>query len=107
MSKYTQGPWSCFGQVVEVKSGAVFICHCPKDREGYILGIPRSEAENNARLIAKAPELVEALRAMCDRYPEPPGYSTIAGRQARALLAEIDDTQAEQETAVYDRYFQP
>ena len=59
------------------------------------------------RMRAKAPELVEALRAMCDRYPEPPGYSTIAGRQARALLAEIDDTQAEQETAVYDRYFQP
>ena len=46
------------------------------------------------QLLIERDQLVEALRAMCDRYPEPPGYSTIAGRQARALLAEIDGGQS-------------
>ena len=96
MSKYTPGPWhiktSASGNYFAYSNEA---CRTDDRIAGVSGTFPDSDtAQANARLIAKAPELVEALRAMCDRYPEPPGYSTIAGRQARALLADIEGGQS-------------
>ena len=150
MSKYTPEPWmqdsDGFVRLEDQCSiildnanneGLAWVPICTKDSEG-ISGIVALCHPINARLIAKAPELVEALReayfVLAWTRNQWPGRSTAHGQAllcklrdalvdatgedaqaiqdsadgiARALLAEIVDTQAEQETAVYDRYFQP
>ena len=50
------------------------------------------EDEANARLISKAPDLVEALREIVGSMTEASksGYTTVSISEAQALLAEID-----------------
>jgi len=87
-AKYTPGPWivNPFNAWVELPGVNAPICAMLWRTE------LRSEDETlaNARLIAAAPELVEALREFVD--------SAIADleliEQARALLAKIDGEQA-------------
>ena len=59
MSKHTPGPWiNCPSTARGAAPGKVHVCYLTEDR-GYEL-LPQTEA--NARLIAAAPELLEALR---------------------------------------------
>lgn len=70
MSKHTPGPWSAltpdqFGRPVQadwvVAVGDAYICVGPQWDEEY-----RDESLANARLIAAAPEMLEALKAVMD-----------------------------------------
>lgn len=65
MSAHTPGPWHALGRVVTLDEvslrGLTPIAKCASHREGQ-LRISLREAEANARLIAAAPELLEALR---------------------------------------------
>ena len=63
MAKHTQGEWKQDGQSVTANGGKSFIARCPKDHADFQFGIPRTEAEANAKLIAAAPDLLDALEA--------------------------------------------
>ena len=67
MSKHTPGPWYDVGAWVEVEDGKVAeICSCnPDDFDQKRLGRTYNEMCANARLIAAAPDMLEALM-MCD-----------------------------------------
>lgn len=64
MSKHTPGPWIARPASVDTgMEGYVFV-YCPKD---YLICGPvnnRPDGLDNARLIAAAPELLEAAQAM-------------------------------------------
>jgi cytosine/adenosine deaminase-related metal-dependent hydrolase len=73
---HTPGPWEIgsinkrdknlwWAAVFTPKNTGKF--HTP--RAGEALGVDREECEGNARLIASAPEMLEALRAMVARAP--------------------------------------
>jgi hypothetical protein len=73
---HTPGPWEIgkvnkrdknlwWAAVFTPKSTGKF--HIPRACDA--LGVDREECEGNARLIASAPELLEALRAMVARAP--------------------------------------
>lgn len=72
-AKHTPGPWEIgsinkrdknlwWAAVFTPKSTGKF--HTP--RAGEALGVDREECEGNARLIAAAPDLLEALRALAE-----------------------------------------
>jgi hypothetical protein len=101
MSTYTKGPWrASFGEVAAVlgaDSGRVAIAtnlslHARRDG---------NEVEANARLIAAAPELLEALQ-QCFDYPadvfsigdSEPFTMTITGRHLRLVRAAIQKATA-------------
>jgi hypothetical protein len=67
MSKHTPGPWYGVGAWVEVEDdGVADICSCnPDDFAQGHLGRNYDEMCANARLIAAAPDMLEALM-MCD-----------------------------------------
>lgn len=58
MSAHTPGPWAVDGHFV-VRGDGTALCDVWASRP-----IPNAEAEANARLIASAPDLLEALEAL-------------------------------------------
>lgn len=62
-TKHTELPWRLMedGQTIAAKSDT-FICRTEKDNQFFYQGISRSEAQANARLIAAAPELLDAAK---------------------------------------------
>ena len=77
-TKYTPGPWQVEGydpahkesngvQVVVVFSQTHEVARC---RYNCCAGLPLERADANARLIAAAPELVEALGELCTDLAE-------------------------------------
>jgi len=63
MSKHTPGPWFAVGAQVEIEDDSVpDICTCDPQvmRQSHLDWHPKT-VEANARLIAAAPELLEAL----------------------------------------------
>jgi hypothetical protein len=63
MSKHTPGPWFAVGAQVEIEDDSVpDICTCDPQvmRQSHLDWHPRT-VEANARLIAAAPDLLEAL----------------------------------------------
>lgn len=99
---YTPGPWLCQtphedGSITIIGDnlgGLVGAAHCwPTEVETG--GSDRVRA--NARLIAAAPELVEALRGLVDAYTDPEAGERdrrLAIEDARALLARIEGGEA-------------
>ena len=82
--KHTEGPWAEAGIVGErfnIMAGAYTVAHVVMDGEH----ISDKSAYANARLIAAAPELLEALEAACrlDYFNE---HNALAS-QARAAIA--------------------
>jgi len=71
MTAHTDGPWEVHQQTPDRKHNSVRVCRMEPTKEGMcftvaeaeILGVPRDEAEANARLIAAAPELLAACKA--------------------------------------------
>ena len=64
MSGHTKGPWFVVDgtyTTIPIRSNVGTICMIQRHRKVRTLGIPMSEKEANARLIAAAPELLEAL----------------------------------------------
>jgi len=105
-TRHTPGPWNertrtlitldgCDQreEVIEIASAASdeTLAYVPFGIEGHP-PFPDDQAEANARLITKAPELAAALRRLADRVEqiELPDGSTPDTFAARALLAEID-----------------
>lgn len=63
-SQYTPGPW----KVSSEELGLSVVCAKGVDFEIATLAQRRPEAENNAALIAAAPDLLEALEQLMDAY---------------------------------------
>ena len=64
MSKHTPGPWTTTNRGDEVWAGDTFICR-PAATQDRIGGMQLGECRANARLIAAAPDLLEALIHQC------------------------------------------
>lgn len=72
IASHTPGPWALH------RPGSMRACDGRHDTENgcctiveaEILNMPRAEAEANARLIAAAPELLAALKAMVASYDD-------------------------------------
>ncbi len=63
MSKHTPAPWTAIGPIVKYLNGE--ICDCRSIwKPGGNPNIEVPESETNARLIAAAPELLEALKEL-------------------------------------------
>lgn len=112
MSKHTPGPWQAF---IDGESGDVMIC-----ADNGVERIADGVGENNARLIAEAPAMLEALRAFVESAEEG-GMCSVCGAEprgdkrtgtfiprcpswcvaesARAILARIDGPTTEGEEA--------
>ncbi len=101
MSKHTPGPWFAMGKSINLERDGLAmltrLARCDSYRE-----IPLAEAEANARLIAAAPNLLEALRPIAE---EPVGDDLIChaglvpkekcGRCGRILAARAAIAKAE------------
>lgn len=63
MAEHTPGPWLYDGcvQIVEAERPHMRICFLPSDHDEY------ASSKANARLIAAAPDLLEALIAISDQ----------------------------------------
>jgi hypothetical protein len=103
-TKYTPGPWTVEADM------RIEECRATRAELSYLAGwnitsqseeivgcegiIPGPTSEANARLIAAAPELVEALRNILTEFvgPYEEGYSSVS--DARALLARIEGDKA-------------
>jgi hypothetical protein len=92
MSKHTPGPWSVDDphQIWAESAGEYVAITRVEDWDT----IPREQAEANARLIAAAPELLEALKAMLTNWEEAPAYGSDAAAKARAAIAKATGEQA-------------
>ncbi len=89
MDKHTPGPWEVSGPFVRAtftikRIGKPDICNLYKD------GIPADEVKANATLIAAAPDLLKACRALADKiaaYGLPPEYLLDEWRAMRSAIA--------------------
>lgn len=90
MSKYTPGPWYYYTEpqpngcpVVGARGLMVaMLAHSINYSD------QKETAISNARLIAAAPELLEALKGICDEQDERQGYASYeAYDKARAAIA--------------------
>jgi len=83
---HTQGPWSYIGNGDVVAKSDKY-CGGEKDIASVFLTV-NDEDEANARLIAAAPELLEALKDMLDGHEDAcTGYGEGAADKARAAIA--------------------
>jgi hypothetical protein len=82
-AKHTPGTWTAFGTIA--KCGLDVVAECPMELGG-VYAIDTAKA--NARLIAAAPELYEALRDMVESS-QPPALAAegIARAPSRAVLS--------------------
>ena len=92
MSKHTPGPWSYIGNGDVVAKSNKY-CGGEKDIASVFLTV-NDEDEANARLIAAAPDLLEALKACADwldwlvtPHDDPKGAHAAHIKQARAAIA--------------------
>lgn len=91
---FTPGPWFV------AKSGMFLVCTLSPAVSVYADQMVRTEAEHDARLIAAAPELLEALRNMDESMCR--GFDTRADRDfgrkalvaARAAIAKATGSQS-------------
>lgn len=87
MSKHTPGPW----KVIPVKTGYYIDSRCGPvaDTMDFDDEYGSIESEANARLIAAAPDLLEAARALLD-LAERHGWLHVAVNAARAAIAKAE-----------------
>ena len=78
---HTPGPWKAMGDTVQLGT----LCFVASTNEDYPMG------EANARLIAAAPALYEALMAVMVQTKHTRNWSAEMWTQARAALALVED----------------
>ena len=89
MSKHTPGPWHTAGeQGVQIRSA--------KDQIAKVWTMRGNEWKANARLIAAAPDLLEALRAMVDYFGPHPDVDNGLDETLTAARAAIAKATGEQ-----------
>lgn len=87
---HTPGPWvvdPCWDILGNTDDGNGMVCQITTD------AVPRAEAEANARLIAAAPGLLEALRAIIEDWDNGDDADAILTRrhdEARAAIAKAE-----------------
>ena len=82
MSKHTPGLWTVVNTKVMAESGSIEVASV----SDYVTTTPRQAA--NARLIAAAPELLDALRAINDRTVRIDGrFAELAIDRFRAIAS--------------------
>jgi len=93
MSKHTPGPWFAVGAQVEIEDDSVpDICTCDPQvmRQSHLDWHPRT-VDANARLIAAAPELLEALECYVEKVADLNRYGvmieTSLRKKAEAAIA--------------------
>lgn len=86
MNKYTNGPWKLDATNIVAENGTVVI-----DKGSILWNFGQGQA--NAKLIASAPELLEACKTLLEMVDEmlpkhgPCGWGTIATDEARQVIA--------------------
>lgn len=107
MAEHTPGPWFTEAATCTIPTTATIAISGPGWSElaavvTHVEGVsgdePNAEGEANARLIAEAPAMLEALRTMCDAF----GHYCAFGEQSQdedealanacTILARIDGT---------------
>lgn len=63
MNKHTSGPWVCVGAQPDGKGHRYVV-----SQEGFTVADLQPNGGHNARLIAAAPDLLEALQALMENY---------------------------------------
>lgn len=79
MSKHTPGPWRYKPHSVDSNYMLIFCSNDPHEGDnlrGYC-------GEDNARLIAAAPDLLDALKLMVEQFTKGSGHSTLKDSEAR------------------------
>ena len=104
---HTPGPWkshcldsiSLFPQHVVAENGAI-VARCIPTSGQVVWNVSNQEAEANARLIAAAPELLEALEQTIEslaywfpRWGDPKGANSQMMKQAHAAIAKAKGAQ--------------
>jgi hypothetical protein len=88
MSAHTPGPWYIAHHSDVQGEKSIDVRHCldsaPKQPEIHQIARLHEADEANARLIAAAPEMLDALQAVCDAYGE---RDTLLMAQVKAALA--------------------
>lgn len=79
-AKHTPGPWAA--DIAHEQHRAVVRHGMTPIAEMWMTGQPMAEREANARLIAAAPKMLDALRSYVEL-----GHSDTAMREARAAIA--------------------
>lgn len=97
MNKHTRGPWIAVGTWVEYPNDKIAdICTCDPEATGQAhLNRPYAESMANARLIAAAPELLEALVEAYRAYAhdeDGPCWADSTIRKTVAAIKKATDT---------------
>ena len=95
---HTPGPWTIQAVLDEVDQIERQVIHVPMPHSvgkhiAHIAtwgGSPDPESEANARLIAQAPAMLDALRAMVDVYEQTGPMPSAIASAARAILRVVD-----------------
>lgn len=100
MSKHTQGPWFSEGATVYALVSDGFKRGVEQFRNSFwclVQGVGRSdeELEANARLIAAAPELLEALEGIIGAYEKLDGHVVCRGSWHSHAVAAISKAKGE------------
>ena len=88
MSGHTPGPWTFYDDSNDGKTNRIEIVAIGKTIAHIYHSVPAKDLPN-ARLIAAAPELLEALEAICDEFDNDDDFSArqIAWHAGRAAIA--------------------
>jgi len=89
VSKHTPGPGKCGPHSKEIYANGINIARVFPGMLGASHAANPIEAEANARLIAAAPEMYEALKEFWDKAPGGIDYAMLS--RVRALLNRIED----------------
>ena len=93
MSKYTQGPWNVRRQNPSPTTGEWMIAGAKPGYLAEVRDCGSGNVEANARLIAAAPELLEALQNLLKVHEGIGGTKYHAGDIARAAIAKATGEQ--------------
>lgn len=95
--KWTPGPWRAepMGKVFAIRPGQTgFLLASTCDSIGYDSGKYLGEAEADARLIAAAPELYEALASVLDAWEESTNCGGSIGDAERIMFGSVEDARS-------------
>ena len=81
---HTPGPWSAAADGTQWKISTLAFANDQTDGPDNVGPVPLKGTLENARLIAAAPDLLDALQAVCDAYGD---RDTLLIAQCKAALA--------------------